>query len=99
MTTSAEIIKPCIIGRMPDFLKLENAVFRPIAARALTIRNLLAVFVPETVSAGISKMLATIDIATKPSINQGKIFLILKFAFNPSAFWLFFCAYFFFMCS
>ena len=48
MTTSAEMMKPWIMGRMPAFFMLEKEVFRPIAARAQTIRNLLAVLVPLT---------------------------------------------------
>ena len=81
-TTSAEIIKPWIIGRIPDFFMLEKEVFKPMAAKALTMRNLLTVFVPDTTAVGIENMLATIDIARKPRINQGNIFAILKFAFN-----------------
>ena len=59
-----------------EFLKLENEVLSPIAASALTIRNLLTVLLADTSSAGTEKMLATTDIATNPTINQGNIFLI-----------------------
>ena len=48
MTTSAEIMKPWIMGRMPAFFMLAKEVFRPMAASAQTIRNLLAVLVPLT---------------------------------------------------
>ena len=67
-------------------------MFRPIAASALTIRNLLTLFVPETNSAGSATILATTDMATKPRINQGNIFLMLKLAFSSSGFLLFFRA-------
>ena len=85
-TTRADMIKPCTIGRMPDFFNLEKDVFKPIAARAHTIKNLLVVFVPDTTAAGIVNTLATMDIARKPRINQGKILVILKFAFKSPAF-------------
>ena len=48
MTTSAEIMKPWIMGRMPAFFMLAKEVFSPMAASAQTIRNLLAVLVPLT---------------------------------------------------
>ena len=86
ITTKAEMIKPWIMGRMPAFFMLEKDVFKPIAAKAQTIRNLLAVFVPDTTVAGIGNTLATIDIARKPRINQGNIFVMLKFAFSSLPF-------------
>ena len=88
ITTSADIIKPWIIGRIPDLFKLENDVFKPIAANALTIRNLLTLLVPLTTASGMENTLATTDIARNPRINQGNIFAILKFVFNllPSRF-------------
>lgn len=76
ITTSAEIMKPWIMGRMPAFFMLAKEVFRPMAASAQTIRNLLADLVPLTTCAGIGKMLATMDIARKPRMNQGNIFLM-----------------------
>ena len=76
MTTMAEMIKPWIIGRMPAFFMLEKEVFRPMAARAQTIRNLLAVFVPDTTAIGIGNTLTTKDMARKPRKNRGKIFTI-----------------------
>ena len=48
MTTSAEMMKPWSMGRMPAFFILAKEVFRPMAASAQTIRNLLAVLVPLT---------------------------------------------------
>ena len=75
------MMKPWIMGRMPDFFISEKDVFRPIAASAHTIRNLLADFVPETRAAGMLNMLATIDMARKPSMNQGNIFAMLNLAF------------------
>lgn len=39
------MVNPCIMGRMPDFFMLEKEVFRPIAASAATIKNLLAALV------------------------------------------------------
>ena len=73
---------------MPDFFMLAKDVLRPIAESAHTIRNLLALFVPETTPVGIAKRLARIDIARNPSMNQGKIFARLNFALisvEPSA--------------
>ena len=61
---------------------LEKEVFSPIAASAATIKNLLADFVCKRISDGMVNILATMDIATKAPINHGKIFLMLKFAFN-----------------
>ena len=86
-TTSAEIINPWTIGLAPDFFMLEKEVFSPIAARAQTIMNLLALLVKEVSSAGISRMLARIAIARKPRMNQGNIFVMLKFtlAFSEEA--------------
>ena len=73
MTTSAEMIKPWIMGRMTDFFISPNEVFNPMAASAHTIKNLLIDFVVLTSSAGMAKMLATRDNAKKPKINHGKI--------------------------
>ena len=77
ITTNAEIIKPCIIGCIPVFFIFEKEVFKPIAARAQTIRNLLRFLVSDITVAGIGKVLAMQDMITKPIINQGNIFLIL----------------------
>ena len=85
-TTNAEMIKPWIIGRIPAFFMLEKDVFKPMAANAHTIRNLLALLVPDTTAAGIGNTLATIDIARNPRINQGNIFAMLKFAFSSLPF-------------
>lgn len=72
-TTNAEMIKPWIMGRMPDFFILEKEVFRPMAASAHTIRNLLVALVPDTTAVGMGNRLATRAIAKKPRMNQGKI--------------------------
>ena len=58
-----------------------------MAARALTIRNLLTLFVPVTTAAGMGRRLATMDIARNPKINHGNILESLKLAFRspPSA--------------
>ena len=78
ITTSAEIINPCIIGRIPDFFISDRDVFNPMAARAQTIRNLLVLFVSPTISVGIEKTLATITIAKNTKINPLP-FLISEF--------------------
>ena len=62
-------------------------MFKPIAASAQTIRNLLRAFVPDITVAGIGKILAMQDMITKPIINQGNIFLMLKFALMELSFW------------
>ena len=80
ITTRADMINPCIMGRMPDFFRLPNEVFSPMAAKAQTIRNLLIDFEADTMVSGILNMLAIIAIPRKHSINQGKIFTILTFA-------------------
>ena len=62
ITTNAEMMNPWIIGRMPDFLRLENEVLSPMAANALTISNLLTLFVPDTIAEGkieLEKVLVT----------------------------------------
>ena len=79
MTTNAEMVNPCIIGLVPDFFILENDVLSPIAAKAQTIRNLLVRFVKETTDAGTVNMLATMAIPKNPRMNQGNIFVNLKF--------------------
>ena len=73
---------------MPAFFMLEKEVFKPIADKAQTMRNLLARFVAETRAAGIGNKLATMDIARKPRMNQGKILAMLKFALRSLPFWL-----------
>ena len=82
ITTKAEMINPWSIGRIPAFFMLAKEVFKPIAANAHTIRNLLRVLVADTISAGTETTLATSAIARKPRINHGKIFAMLKSAFN-----------------
>ena len=48
ITTSAEMMKPWIMGRIPAFFMLAKEVFKPMAASAQTIRNLLALLVALT---------------------------------------------------
>ena len=74
------------MGRIPDFFMLAKDVFRPMAAKAQTIKNLLMLLVVDTTAEGMGKMLATIDIARKPRINQGNILAMLKFAFRSLPF-------------
>lgn len=73
ITTNAEMINPWIMGRMPAFFRLEKEVFKPMAAKAQTMRNLLMDLVWDTTWVGMGNRLATIDMATKPKMNQGKI--------------------------
>ena len=82
MTTRAEMMKPWSMGRMPAFFMLAKEVFRPMAARAQTIRNLLSFLAPLTTPAGMGRMLATRAMARKPRRNQGKILVMLKLAFR-----------------
>ena len=48
-------------------------VFKPIAARAAIIRNLLILLRPETSTAGKSPRLVSMDMARNPRMNHGKI--------------------------
>ena len=84
ITTSAEMINPCIIGLIPDFFISDSEVFSPIAARAQTIKNLLTFFVEVTISAGMGNTLEAITIAKNPKMNHGKIFVSLKFILRSS---------------
>ena len=59
---------------IPAFFISLKDVLTPIAANAQTIINLLAFLVTDTTAAGIGKILATMDIAKNPKINQGNIF-------------------------
>ena len=94
-TTNADMINPCIIGRIPAFLSFENEVFKPIAANALTMRNLLTFFEPDTIAEGIENTLVITDMARKPRMNQGNILLILKLALSSLPSQLLSRAYFF----
>ena len=58
ITTRAEMIKPWIIGLIPDFFMLANDVLRAIAAGADTIRNLLIFLVAATSAVGIENIKA-----------------------------------------
>ena len=72
------MVKPCIIGLVPDFFMLEKDVLSPIAAKAQTIRNLLVRLVKETTVDGTVNTLATIAIPKNPRINQGNILVNLS---------------------
>ena len=81
ITTNADIMKPCIIGLMPDFFISLKSVFIPIAAKAATIRNLLMSFSVLDTAEGIKPKLFIIATPTKASINQGRSPKILTFVF------------------
>ena len=81
MTTRTEIIKPWSIGAKPDFRISLKLVFKPMAAKADTMRNLLTSFMQMETDAGIIPKLFTAVKAKKPNINHGKIRVILNFVF------------------
>ena len=91
-------MNPWIMGRMPDFFMSLKEVFNPIAASAHTIKNLLTDLEVETTAVGMGKILAMMDIAKNPKINQGKIFAILKLAVMSFSHWPFFMASFLCRC-
>ena len=73
MMTRAEMIKPWIMGLMPDFLISLTLVLSPMAANAATIKNLLDTRMVVEIATGIRPILLTIAMAKKPRINQGMI--------------------------
>ena len=73
------------IGFAPERQRDLKSVFRPMAARAATIRNLLMVFNAAAVPAGIRPKEVSADMARKPKINHGKMDLMLTFTAVPSA--------------
>src|SRR5574344_2148614 len=77
-TTSAEMMKPWIMGAMPDFRISLKLVFRPIAASADTMRNLLTSFMQEETRSGMTPRLLTAVRARNPKINHGIIAVILR---------------------
>ena len=79
MTTMVEIKNPCNIGSGPDFLTSRISVFNPIAARAITIKNLLSVAKLELNVAGIKPILFSKAAPKNNKMNHGKIFLRLTF--------------------
>ena len=63
-------------------MKSSRLVFNPIAAKAVTIRNLLVCLIAEATAAGMAMALLRIAKARNPQINQGTIFT--TFTFLPS---------------
>ena len=82
-------MKPWSMGLAPDLQRDLKLVFKPIAARAATIKNLLTVFIAAVKAAGRRPMLVKPDITRKKTINQGKMDLMLTFADLLSAFCFF----------
>ena len=66
-------MKPCSIGLAPERHRDLKLVFRPIAARAATIKNLLMFFRQMISSAGRMPRLVIMDMARKARINHGKM--------------------------
>lgn len=72
--------KPIRIGLPPDLMSLTILVLRPIAAIAITIKNLLTVLNGEKKASETPNDVATVvmsDAAMKNRIKNGKIFFIL----------------------
>ena len=72
--------KPIRIGFPPDFTSLMILVLRPIAAIAITIKNLLIVLKGENALSGTPNDVAIVVIseaAMKKRIKNGKIFFML----------------------
>lgn len=72
--------KPIRIGLPPDLMSLTMLVLRPIAAIAITIKNLLTVLNGEKKASETPNDVATVvmsDAAMKNRIKNGKIFFIL----------------------
>ena len=79
ITTRVDMIKPWSIGVKPAFFMSLKLVFKPIAASAPTIKNLLRSLTVFEILAGTIPKLLIIASATNPKINQGKTDLILYF--------------------
>ena len=69
---------PVKIGFPPAFTSLTIFVFRPMAAMAMTIRNLLKSFRGAVTAAGRENTVVTTDASTKKRTKYGKNFLRLK---------------------
>ena len=82
-TTKSEIMNPCSMGFAPERHSARKSVFKPIAASAATIKNLLMLFSTAASAAGISLRLVSADIAKKPRMNQGKIERMRTFTPSP----------------
>lgn len=92
-TTSSEMIKPCSMGFRPALRMSEKLVFRPMAANAVTMRNLLISLSTEATEAGMYPRLFTPHRARKPRMNHGKTDFILTLTADGSP-----AASFFFTC-
>ena len=92
-TTSSEMIKPCSMGFRPALRMSEKLVFRPMAANAVTMRNLLISLSTEATEAGMKPRLFTPHRARKPRMNHGKTDFILTLTADGSP-----AASFFFTC-
>ena len=78
--------KPINIGFAPDFISLTILVFKPIAAIAIMIKNLLSSLSGEKKLFGTPRDTETVVITearTKNKIKNGKIFLRLTFVLLP----------------
>ena len=67
-------------------MKSVMLVFKPMAAKAVTIKNLLAVFIMPDRAEGITPTLLRIASRRKPPINQGMILKRLTFLPSPEVF-------------
>lgn len=72
-------------GFAPERQRALKSVFRPMAASAATIKNLLASLSIEAAFAGIRPRLVRPDMARKPRMNHGKILEMLTFAADAPA--------------
>ena len=79
-------VKPVRIGFAPVFTNFTMLVFIPIAAIAMTIKNLLKVLNGAVMSAGRWKMVVMIDASKKKRTKKGKALLKLKV--DPSCFFV-----------
>ena len=76
---------PIKMGFAPVFTSLTRSVLRPMAAIAITIKNLLAFFKKPVTAAGMGNTVVTTEARTKKRTNQGNIIFRLTFVPLPSA--------------
>ena len=69
--TRVSIVIPYSIGARPAFLKSAMLVLRPIAARALTIKNLLALFIAPEIAWGMAPAVFMMAKRRKKQMNHG----------------------------
>ena len=79
--------KPVKIGFPPVLMSLTMLVFRPIAAIAMTIKNLLSVLSGSVTAAGRANTVVTTEASTKNRTKKGKHCFRLKE--DPSVFFSF----------